>query len=80
MMGLLGGPEGERDEMISRVGLRFGLASLLGFLIFGFVVGILTGASISLLVIGLITVLLFGLPGVWLRVWIGRRLFASRSK
>ena len=79
-MGLLGGPEGERDEMISRVGLRFGLASLLGFLIFMLVVGILTGASIGLLVVGSITVLLSGLPGVWLGVWIGRRLFASRSK
>lgn len=67
-------------EMISRIGLRFGLASLLGFLIFMLVVGILTGASIGLLVVGSITVLSFGLPGVWLGVWIGRRLFASRSK
>ncbi len=66
--------------MISRVGLRIGLANVLGLLIFMLVLGILTGASIGLLVIGLIAVLLFGLPGVWFGVWISRRLFAPRRK
>ena len=80
MMALLDGPEGDRDGMVSRVGLRIGLAYVLGLLIFMLVLGILTGASISLLVIGLIAVLLFGLPGVWFGVWISRRLFASRRK
>ncbi len=53
--------EAEGNGMISRIGLRIGLASVLGFLIFMLVLGILTGASIGLLVVGSITVLLSGL-------------------